>query len=113
MAVFMGAFPVVAGKDDEARKFAEETLEREPEFRASQERSGITREEWSLQQTPMGSLVIVRFESPDPAASFASFGQSDDDFDVWSRERIREISGVDLSTAPEGMLPEIILDWAA
>jgi hypothetical protein len=44
MAVFMGAFPVMPGKEDEARKFAKETVDHEPEFRASQERSGVTRE---------------------------------------------------------------------
>lgn len=113
MAVFMGAFPVVPGKEDEARQFAKETLEREQEFRASQQRSGVTREEWSFQQTPMGSFMIVRFESPDTAAVFTNFGQSDDPFDAWSRARILEITGIDLSTPPEGPLPEIVLDWAA
>jgi hypothetical protein len=109
----MGAFPVVEGKDDEARKFARETLDREAEFRASQERLGVTEEEWSLQQTPMGSFVIVRFKSSDVAAVFAGFAQSDDPFDVWSRQRILEVSGVDLGAPMEGPLPEIILDWAA
>ena len=113
MAVFMGAFPVVGGKEDEARKFAKKTLDREQEFRASQQRTGITREEWSFQQTPMGSFMIVRFESPDSAAAFTNFGQSDDTFDVWSRGRIREITGIDLATPPEGPLPEIVLDWVA
>ena len=113
MAVFMGAFPVMAGKEDEARKFAKETMDREPEFRASQERSGVTREEWSFQQTPMGSFMIVRFDSPDTATVFSNFGQSDDPFDVWSRERIREITGIDLATPPDGPLPEIVLDWTA
>ena len=113
MAVFMGAFPVIEGKEDEARKFAKETMDREPEFRASQERTGITHEEWSFQQTPMGSFMIVRFECPDPAAAFGTFGQSDDPFDVWSRGRIQEITGVDLATPPEGPLPEIVLEWAA
>jgi hypothetical protein len=113
MAVFMGAFPVLPGKDDEARKFAEETLGRGEEFSGSQQRLGITREEWSLQATPMGSLVLVRFESPDPETSFATFGQSQDPFDTWSRQRIQEITGVDLAALPEGPLPEMILDWRA
>ena len=40
MAVFMGAFPVLPGKEDEVRKFAQETLDRSDEFEASERRSG-------------------------------------------------------------------------
>ena len=114
MAVFMGAFPVLPGKDDEARKFARETMEdRREEFNASQKRLNTTKAEWALQQTPMGSLVLVRFECADPEATFAEFGQSQDPFDVWSRQRILEISGVDMSALPDEPPPEIILDWTS
>jgi hypothetical protein len=113
MGVFMGAFPVLPGKEDDARKFAQETLGRGEEFSASQKRAGITKEEWSLQQTPMGSLVLVRLESPDPAASLAGFGQSQDPFDVWAHERIQEITGVDMTAPSDDPLPEMILDWKA
>jgi hypothetical protein len=78
MAVFMGAFPVLPGKDDEARRFAQETLERREEFDRSQERLRTTRDEWALQQTPMGSLLIVRFEADDVAQAFAGLAQSAD-----------------------------------
>jgi hypothetical protein len=64
MAVFLGAFPVLPGKEDEPGRFARETLDRREEFEASQRRLGVTTEEWALQQTPMGSMVIVRFEKP-------------------------------------------------
>jgi hypothetical protein len=83
------------------------------EFSASQKRVDITKEEWVFQQTPMGALVLVRFESPDPAASLAGFGQSQDLFDVWSRQRIQEITGVDMSAASDEPLPEMLLDWHA
>jgi hypothetical protein len=111
MAVFMGAFPVLAGKEDEPRKFAQETLGRSEEFEASQRRLGITTEEWSLQQSPMGSMVIVRFESPDVTAAFAAFGQSDDAFDVWFKNRVLDITGVDLSAPADDPLPEVIFAW--
>jgi hypothetical protein len=112
MAVFMGAFPVLEGKEDEARKFAQETLDRRDEFGESQRRYGITKEEWSLQQTPMGSMVVVRFESDNVEAAFAGLGQSDDSFDVWFKQRVKEISGVDLGAPMPGPLPEIIFDWS-
>jgi hypothetical protein len=71
MAVFMGAFPVPPGKEDEARRFAHDTLVRREEFDRSQERLRTTRDEWALQETPMGSLQIVRFEADGVGQAFA------------------------------------------
>jgi hypothetical protein len=113
MATFIGAFPVLPGKDDDARKFAQETLGRSEEFSASQKRGGVTKEEWSLQQSPMGSLVLVHFEADDIEKSFAVLAQSTDDFDVWFRGRVMDVSGVDLAAEPEGPPPELVLDWRA
>jgi hypothetical protein len=113
MAVFMGAFPVLPGKDDEVRKLAEEVRGRLEDFNASQARGGTTREEWALQETPMGSLVLVRFEGDDPEKAFATLAESTDDYDVWFKSRVLEISGVDLGAPPDGAPPEIIFDWTA
>jgi len=113
MATFIGAFPVLPGKEDEARKLGQETMGRGEEFSASQKRTGVTKEEWALQQSPMGSLVLVHFETADVEKAFATLAQSTDDFDVWFRGRVQEISGVDLAAEPEGPPPEIILDWRA
>jgi hypothetical protein len=111
MAVFMGAFPVLPGNEEEARKFAEETHSRTDEFAASQQRLGITKEQWVLQQSPEGSMVIVHFESDDVEGAFASMAQSDDSFDVWFKNRAKEITGVDLNEPPPE-LPEMIFDWS-
>ncbi len=113
MAVFLGAFPVLPGKEDEARKFAQETLGRAQEYAASQKKSGITKEEWALQQTPMGSLVVVRFEGDDIEAAFNRLAESTDPFDVWFKERVDEVSGVDLGATPDEPPPEMLLEWRA
>jgi hypothetical protein len=113
MAVFMGAFPVLPGKEDEARKLATELRQRGDEFGASETRLGVTREEWSLQQTPLGSQVIVRFECADVGAAFGGLAQSSEPFDLWFRERVKDISGVDLGQPSQGPAPEIIFDWSA
>jgi hypothetical protein len=114
MAVFNGAFPVMPGKADTARAFAKETMgPRRSGYDESQKRGGITRETWSLQETPDGSaFVLVWFESPDPEQSFAELAQDSSDFAVWFRERVKEVSGVDLAEQQEGG-PELILDWNA
>ena len=84
-----------------------------PVYQYSQKRGGLTKEEWSLQQTPMGSLILVQFEAADIEKAFATLGQSSDDFDVWFRGRVLELTGVDLAAEPDGPPPEIILDWRA
>ena len=112
MAVFLGAFPVLPGKEEEPRKFARETLDRVEEFAASQQRFAVTEEEWSLQQTPMGSLVVVRFECSDVEAVFATFGASNEKFDVWFKGRVLEITGVDIYAPSDDPLPEIIFAWS-
>jgi hypothetical protein len=114
MAVFNGAFPVLPGKVEAARAFAKETMGAQRSgFNESQKRGGITRETWSIQETPDGNaLVLVWFESPDPEKSFAELAQDPSDFAVWFRRQVKEISGVDLAEAPEGG-PELVLDWEA
>jgi hypothetical protein len=113
MAVFMGAFPVLPGKEDQARKFARDVLDRGDELAAAQSRAGVTREEWALQQTPMGSMVVVRFEASDIEAAFGDMAESSEPFNVWFKESVLEISGVDLAAPSEDPLPEVILTWSA
>ena len=113
MATFIGAFPVLPGKDDDAHKFAQETMGRSEEFSASQKRGGVTKEEWAFQQSPMGSLMLVHFEANDIEKAFGVLAESSEGFDVWFRGRVQELTGVDLAAEPEGPPPEIVLDWRA
>ena len=114
MAVFNGAFPVLPGKVEAARAFAKETIgARRSGYEESQERGGITRESWSVQENPDGSaLILVWFECPDPEKAFMELAQDPSDFAVWFRGKVKEISGVDLSEPAEGG-PELILEWEA
>jgi hypothetical protein len=114
MAVFTGAFPVLPGQVDAARAFAKETMgPRRAGFDESQKRGAITRETWSIQENPDGNaLVIVWFESPDPEKAFTELAQDSSDFAVWFRDRVKEVSGVDLTESQEGG-PELVLDWKA
>ena len=113
MASFIGAFPLLPGKDNDARKFAQETMGRSEEFSESQKRGGVTKEEWSFQQSPMGSLMVVHFEANDVEKAFGVLAESSEDFDVWFRGRVQELTGVDLAAEPEGPPPEIVLEWRA
>jgi hypothetical protein len=114
MEVFNAAFPVLAGKSDQARAFAAAINgDRRSEFDESQRRFGATRETWALQSTPAGEFMLVWFEAADVEKGFAVLGQSTDPFDVWFRDQVQDATGVDLAAPPEGPLPEVLVDWTA
>lgn len=59
MGVRNFAFPVLPGKEDEARKFAEEAVGSHAEYYTSlRKASGTTRVTWTLQQTPTGRSFL-------------------------------------------------------
>ncbi|MCU1455636.1 MAG: hypothetical protein JWN46_3782 [Acidimicrobiales bacterium] len=114
MAIFNGMFPVLPGKEADGKAFAQEVLgDRRDEFEERQGKTGVTRESWSLQETPMGSFVLVWFEADDPAAPFLDLATDDSDYTSWFVGQVKDICGVDLAAPPEGAMPETILEWSA
>jgi len=112
MAVFNGMLPIQAGKEEDARAFAAETMgARRAEFDAHHARADNTRETWVLQETPMGSFLLVWFEG-DLEKAFADFATNDSDFMTWFRGRVLDITGVDLG-APSDAPPAVLVDWHA
>jgi hypothetical protein len=84
---------------------------RAEEYRASRVRHHITREATWIQSTPAGDLSIVLIESDDLAASLFGVATSTDSFDVWFRDHVQQMHGVDLSAGIN--LPEQVLDHSA
>ncbi len=98
MPAFAIALPLLEGKETMLKQFSEELRgPRLKTFDESEHRLGIPKEYWFLQRSPGGNLVIVTFESPDPARTLTEFGQSRDPFDVWFKSEVKEITGVDLN----------------
>jgi hypothetical protein len=113
MGVFNGMFPILEGKEDAARAFASETVgARKADFEAAQARSNVTRETWAMQETPMGSFMLVWFEG-DVEKAFTDLASDQSDFGTWLRAQVEQITGVDLSAPPQGPLPDVVLDWKA
>jgi hypothetical protein len=111
MGVFNGFFPVLPGKEDAARSFAKEVLgPRRDQFALTEARSAVTRETWSLLTTPDGSVVNVWFEGNVDEA-FADLATADDEFTVWFRQQVLNVTGVDMSAPDDSAPPEVILDW--
>ena len=113
MGVFNGMFPIQAGKEDAARAFAAETMgARRADFDAHLARVETTRETWMLQDTPVGSFLLVWFEG-DVEKSFTDLATNDSEFIAWFRGRVLEVTGVDLSGPPAGEPAAVLVDWRA
>jgi hypothetical protein len=113
MSVFNGMFPILQGKEDAARAFASETVGgRKADFEALQAASKVTRETWAMQETPMGSFMLVWFEG-DVEKAFSDLAADESEFAVWFRAQVKDVTGVDLGAPPEGPLPDVLVDWNA
>ena len=113
MGVFNGLFPVLEGKEDAARSFAKETAgPRRDQFGTHLARSNVTRETWSLLTTPMGSFINVWFEG-DVESAFSDLATNDDEYIVWFRSAVMDVTGVDMTQPDDSTPPEVIVDWKA
>jgi hypothetical protein len=109
MGVFNGLFPILAGKEDASRAFAAETIgDRKAGFEAHLARSNITRETWAMQDTPMGSFMLVWFDG-DVEKAFGDLA-GDSEYATWLRAQVKDCTGIDLGAPPEGPLPAVLID---
>ena len=58
---------------------------------------GITRERLALVETAFGATAVTTLEAPDVAQALGQIIASDLPFDVWYRERLQELHGVNLA----------------
>ena len=80
---------------------------RSEEYRASNRKQKVRKEMWFLQKTSTGHVLISFFDSESPSKAQGTFLKSNDPFDVWEREQLTAITGVDLHNL--GELPENIM----
>lgn len=110
------AFPVLQGMEQAARELAQEMAgERQRESERFFRQFGVTHESWHLQETPAGTWIIAITEiSEVPVAAVAeSYAHSEEVFDVWFKERVLKITGIDPSTTPLGPPTERIFCFDA
>ena len=106
------ALPMLPGKTQQDREVIRSCApggERHASYEASRARHGITREAVWIQSTPAGDVGVVYIESDDLQAAFAELGSSQDPFDVWFRDQVRAIHGINLEDRFPP--PEQILDF--
>lgn len=111
MPTFAAAFPVMEGKEAVLHQWCKELRgKRLAQARDSLVRHDVERESWFLQKTLAGNLWIVIIETPDIERYFRGMVSSQDPFDAWIRNQIKDISGFDL-TQPGPPPPEEILHF--
>ncbi|HTT76530.1 MAG TPA: hypothetical protein VMF50_11215 [Candidatus Binataceae bacterium] len=108
------ALPIVSGKTDDARTFLR-ALDgpRKAEFDRSERRIGIVKESWFLQHLERFDVLIGYMESSNFSESLLQFARSRDDFDLWFKSQMLEITGVDLNNPPPGPLSEQLSRYEA
>ncbi len=91
-------FPILAGKVEAWRRFCQELSgSRRKMYEASRQRLGVTRERLALVETAFGSTAVTTMEAPDIGQALGQIIASDLPFDVWYRERLQELHGVNLA----------------
>lgn len=107
------AAPILPGKADADRAAMASCSsgERKDAYEESRRRAGITKEAVWIQSTPMGDMAVVLIEAADLDKAFATLATSDEPFDRWFRDQIRDVHGISLE---DGMpLPEQVLHFDA
>jgi hypothetical protein len=108
-------FPLLPGKTEEARAF-QHALDTacKAEYDQSERRIGMTKEYWFIAALPAGDHLVVYMESADFTRALGMFAQSQEPFDVWFKQRLADVSGVDLGNLPPDMqLPELVSRYEA
>ena len=94
-------FPVLAGKRDQLRSFARKLEgEKRLEFEASQRGFGISKEGWFLREDADGDTVVVYVEAEDVAKALGALVQSKEPVDLWLKQEVAEITGIDFNNPP-------------
>lgn len=102
-------FPIKPGKVEAWRRFCQELYgSRLLTYEASRLRLGITHERLALVETEFGSAVVMTIEAADIGQMLLQIISSLLPFDIWYREQVQELYGVNL-TGYEKFLQPVLL----
>ena len=105
-------FPIRQDASDELEKFAARIMGPDAAlFGRSQRRAGISKEYWFLHDTPAGKLVVFYVEADDVAEALQAFVASREPEDLWLKDQVRKLTGVDIAHVPAARFPRILLQY--
>ena len=112
-------FPIVAGKVEAWRRFCQELSgSRRRPYEASRQRLGITFERLALVENAYGATSVTTLEAPDVDRALGQIIASGIPFDVWYRESIERLHGINLTGYEQFSQPipipdnqEMLFEW--
>lgn len=112
MAWFAATIPIQRGQEARAKEIGAEFAERHARYEELNRAAGLKRHLEFIQETPMGAAMITVYEADDLSKLGRVF--SDDAYDTWWTDRIKDIHGFDLR-GPGASLPQVTLvhEWKA
>jgi hypothetical protein len=107
--------PILPGKTEAARDFQRELdTDRKADYDRSERRIGITKELWFLAALPSGDHFVAYIEGADFNQAMQMFVQSQDEFDLWFKRRLADVTGFDLNNPPGDLaFPELLSRYEA
>jgi hypothetical protein len=105
--------PILPGKTETDREAMLSCWrgDRKDDFERSRRNLGVAREAVFIQSTPAGDMAVVYWEAADVELALKNMATSDDPFDVWFRDYVRDVHGINVE---DGFPPpEQVMDFRA
>jgi len=113
MATLGIAVPLLPGKTQTWLEVAAQINgPRRKEMDEFHKRVGITTENWYLQQTPQGDLIVLYLEGNIPQC-FEELAKSDHPFDLWLKQVWLDTEGIDFGKPLPAPPPDVIYESSA
>ena len=114
MAVFNGVFPILPGKE-QGRKGVRCRLALGSAAKGSTSRRAGTRltRETGLYRRPLWGASCWCGSRPPYREVFTGLATSDDEFSIWFRGQVKDVTGVDLSDSTQSPPPYVLVDWTS
>mgnify|MGYP001828601836 CR=1 FL=1 len=91
-------FPILAGKVEAWRRFCQELSGSQLQmYLSSRRRLGITHERMELVENAYGALAVTTLEALDVVQALGQIINSHFPFDIWYRQRLQELYGINLA----------------
>ena len=111
MASMAFVIPILPGGTQNLKRLVQDLRAAEKsEVEDFYRRMKVTREQWFIQPTPQGDMVIVYLEGEDLAQTFQTLASSEEPLDVWLKEQYKSVHGVDFNKPRTAPLPELVYD---
>jgi Family of unknown function (DUF6176) len=115
MPSFGLAFPVLAGKEAQAREVGTRLREQRAEYEQSRQRVGVSFERAYLQRNPDGTSLVVGYL--EAGRGFGEVMQalltSDLPLDRYFIDKNQEVTGLDFRAGPAGSDPELVGEYVS